>query len=213
MDRRRAIERLSEVAREQAGYVTAAQAKQLDVDGDTLVRMAKRGDLRRVSRGVYAFAGSFPGPRENVIAAWLRLIGDRMPWDQSNPKAVISHASAAAIHGFGTFVPASPTFTVAQRRFQPPDESIRLYTAKLAPVDWRWVVLPEGVSVPVTTPARTVVDLAFAGEERSQVVDALTEARENGLLDDQGVVDAVDRRQARRGRGSAAWLGEVVANQ
>jgi predicted transcriptional regulator of viral defense system len=211
MDRRSTIARLSEVAREQAGYVTAAQAKRRGIRGDDLIRMAKRGDLRRVARGAYALAGSFPGPREGTIVAWLRLGGQRLPWDDADPTAVASHASAAAIHGFGTFVAASPTFTVTRRRFQPPDESVRLYTAQLDPSDWQWVVLPEGVAIPVTTPARTVVDLAYAGEERSQVLDALAEAREGGVVDDQAVAEAVRRRRARHGRGSVAWLGEAVS--
>lgn len=211
MDRHAVVERLSEVAREQTGYVTTAQAKRLGVKTDDLVRMARRQDLRRVGHGVYAFPGTFDSPRANTIVAWLRLSGDRLPWDETDPAAVVSHASAAAIHGFGTFVASAPTFTVFSRRFQPPDESIRLYTARLEPEDWKWVVMPEAIELPVTTPARTVVDLAFAGEERDHVLDALAEAREAGLLNDEAVGEAVERRRARRGRGSIGWLDQVIS--
>jgi predicted transcriptional regulator of viral defense system len=210
MDRQTALKLLADVAREQAGYVTAAQAKRLDVKGDDVVRLARQGDLRRVTPGVYAFPGTFPGPREDTLAGWLRLVGNRLPWDATVPPAVVSHASAAAIHGFGTFVPASPTFTVRGRRFQPPDASIRLFTARLDPIDWQWSVLPEGIRLPVTTPARTIVDLAFVGEERDHVLDALVEARERGLVDDMAVAEAAARRRRRRGRGTVTWLAKAL---
>jgi predicted transcriptional regulator of viral defense system len=209
MDRQPAIEALSDAAREQAGYVTAAQAKRLGLDiGDTS-RLARSGDLRRIIRGVYALPGAFGGSREDMLAAWLRLAGDRLPWDSTPPGAITSHTSAADIHGLGTFSPSAPTFTVARRRFQPPDKSVRLYTARLEPSDWEWVVLPEGMRIPVTRPARTIVDLAYSGEERSHVLDALSEARDRGLIDEKALVQAVSRRNLGRGRGSAAWLTTV----
>jgi predicted transcriptional regulator of viral defense system len=201
-----AVTELADVARDQAGYVTVAQAKRLGIDGNELVRMARRGDLRRVAHGTYAFPASFHSPREPLIASWLRLTGDRLPWDRQPPGAVVSHQSAAAVHGFGTFPAVPPSFTVDRRRYQPPEDTIRLYNALLEPSDWAWVVVPEGIRLPVTRPARTIVDLAFAGEERSQVLDALAEAREAGLLTDEEVVDAENRRRRRRGRGSASWL-------
>jgi predicted transcriptional regulator of viral defense system len=201
---------LSEASRDQAGYVTTAQARRLGIDADTIARIARRGDLRRVAHGIYALPGAFRGPREDLIAGWLRLTRDRLPWDASEPAAVASHTSAAAIYDFGTFSPDVPTFTVMRRRFQPPDRSLQVYTAHLEPTDWQWFVLAEGLRIPVTTPARTIVDLAFAGEERGRVLDALADARDAGLLTDAAVADALDRRRRRRGRGSASWLAPVV---
>lgn len=201
---------LSEPAREQAGYVTTGQAKRLGLETGDLVRMARRGDLRRVIHGVYALPASFGGPREDVIAGWLRLVGERLPWDSEPPSAIASHATAASLHGFGTFPPITPTFTVMRRRFQPADGSIHLYKAHLDPEDWEWTVLPESISFPVTTPARTVVDLAFAGEDRAHVLDALAEAHERGLVDDATLAEAIRRRRHRGGRGSVSWLAHLV---
>jgi predicted transcriptional regulator of viral defense system len=210
--RQSVLEHLSDLSREQAAYFTAAQARRLGVNGDDLRRLARQGDLRRVGHGAYAFPGSFAGPRENTIVAWLRLSGDRLPWDETDPAAVVSHASAAALHGFGAFVPSAPTFTVFRRKFQPPDGSIRLYTARLEPREWRWVVVPESIELPVTTPERTIVDLAFAGEERDHVLDAVAEARDAGLIDNDALVESVKRRRERRGRGNIEWLGEAVSS-
>ena len=181
--------------------------------GDDLVRLAKMRDLRRVSHGVYALLGSFAGPREETIAGWLRLVRDRLPWDRSPPPAVVSHASAASIHGFGTLVPVSPTFTVQRRRFQPSDKSVRLSSARLDPIDWEWVALPEGVQLPVTTAARTIVDLAFAGEDRGHVLDALAEALEGGSLDEAAFAEAVERLGRRPGRGTVTWLADALPSR
>lgn len=206
------IDKLGEAAREQAGYVTTAQAKRLGVSAD-LAALARRGDLRRVGHGIYALPGSFPGPREDAIAAWLRLVGGRLPWERSEPTAVASHATAADILGFGTFVPTSPAFTVRRRRFRPPDGSVRFYTAHLDPADWKWFRLPEGIELPVTTPARTIVDLAYAGEERGHVLDALDDARDAGLVTDDALAEAIGRRRRRRGRGSVGWLASSLGRQ
>jgi hypothetical protein len=99
---------------------------------------------------------------------------------------------------------------MTRRRYDPGDDSVELYTARLEPQDWSWTVLPESIRIPVTTPARTIVDLAFVGEDHSHVIDALEDARDAGLVDDVAVADALKRRLQRRGRGSAAWLAGVL---
>lgn len=212
MDRKSVVERLLPAAREQAGYVTTAQARRLGVATDDLWRMAKREDLRRVRHGVYALPGSFSGPREDAITTWLRLSGSRLPWDSASPEVFVSHATAASLHGFGTFVPSPQTYTVLRRRFQPTDESSHLYTAQLAAEDWQWLALPEGIRLAATSPARTIVDLASAGEERDHVVDALAEAREAGLVDETALLEAIERRRRGRGRGNVDWLAAAAAH-
>jgi hypothetical protein len=210
MQRDEALERLSEIAREQGGYVATRQAKRMGVTAEDLGRLAKMSHLRRVRRGVYALHGAYPSPHEETIAAWLRLIGDYLPWDDREPDAVASHATAASIYRVGTFQSDAPSFTVRRRRFRPTDDSLRIYEARLDPADWRREPLPEGLDMPVTTPERTVVDLAFIGEERDHVLDALAEFRHRGLIADLKLADAIRRRRALRGRGSVAWLADVV---
>jgi predicted transcriptional regulator of viral defense system len=205
--RREVFDHLSELAREQAGYFAAAQARRLGVHPNELVHLASTGALRRVSRGIYASSGA-ESAREDVIAAWLRLAKNRLPWETTPPPAVVSHTTAAALHGFGTFLPGPPTFTATGRRFQPLDGSLQLYTAQLEPDEWLWLMLPESIRLPVTTPARTIADVAFAGEQRDHVLDAIEDAREQGLATEVEIARAVHRRRRRRGRGSIAWLAD-----
>lgn len=210
MRRADVLANLTGVTREQAGYVTHAQARRVGVPTRDLIRLQGSGDLRRVARGVYALVGAFPGPREPTIAAWLRLVDGRMPWETGAPPAVASHATAASIHSIGTIPEQTPTFTVEKRRHRPQDGTIQIHVATLEPGDWGWIDLPEGLRFPVTTPARTIVDLAWSGEDHDHVIDGFDEAEEASLVTVDQVRDAIKQRQRRHGRGSAAWLDDVL---
>lgn len=210
VDRRTIVARVSEIARDQAGYFSAAQAKRVGVNSPDVARLARRGDLRRVSHGVYALPGTFDGSSEQTIAAWLRLVRGRLPWDPEPPDAIASHATAAALYGFGTLPADSPTFTVSRRRFQPADGTVRLYTARVDPADWQWILPTEGIRLPATTPARTIVDLALAGEERGHVLDALADARQAALVTDAAVAGAASRRHSGRRQHDLGWLTDRI---
>jgi predicted transcriptional regulator of viral defense system len=210
VDRAEIIRRISDVAREQAGYVTSAQASELGLGTHDLVRLADQQDLRRVAWGVYALPGIFPGPREPTIAAWLRLVGPRVPWISATPTAVASHATAAALRHLGTLQDDVPTFTVAKRRHQPSDDSLHIHVTQLDSADWAWEDLPEGIRLAVTTPARTIVDLAWAGEDHDHVLDTMDEALTAGLTTRDELWQAFDRRRRRGGRGKGAWLAAAL---
>lgn len=80
---------LAQLAREQRGLFSVAQAAQFGVPRVQLCRAVSTGLLRRSRRGVYAMSGTPPSRWEPVLAAAL----------VAGPGAVISHSSAAAIHG------------------------------------------------------------------------------------------------------------------
>jgi predicted transcriptional regulator of viral defense system len=210
MNRAEITRRLGDVAREQAGYVTSAQATELGLATHDLVRLADQEDLRRVAWGVYALPGVFPGPREPTIAAWLRLVGPRLPWISAPPAAVASHTTAATLRQLGTFQDDVPTYTVAKRRNQPTDDSIRIHVTQLGPADWEWLDLPEGIRLAVTTPARTIVDLAWAGEDHDHVLDAMDEALTAGRTTAEDLWHALNRRRSLGGRGKGAWLAGAL---
>ena len=210
MERREAIAHLSEIAREQAGYVAARQAKRVGVTSKDLVRLVDMQELRRVRPGIYALPGAFPGAREPLIAAWLRLEGERLPWEEADPIGIASHTTAAVLYAIGTFVDDIPTFTVQRRRHAPRDATLRLYAAFVDVVDWEWKGLPESMLIPTTTPARTIVDLAYSGEERAHVIDALEDAVAARITTAAEVRGALARRRVRGGRGSARWLEQAI---
>jgi predicted transcriptional regulator of viral defense system len=81
---------LGDVAARQHGLFSVTQAKQIGVSNAQLLRAEAAGQLRRVRRGVYATAGVPPTRWEQIIGAALA----------AGPEAIVSHASAAAVHRF-----------------------------------------------------------------------------------------------------------------
>jgi hypothetical protein len=127
-----------------------------------LQRMLERGNLTPVRRGAY-IAARIPDRatmhRLQVMAAMHDLAGGTVP----------SHVSAAVLHGLPTWGMPTDRLTVTKARRSGGRVSRRLhsYTASLAPEE---IVSVDGV--PVTTVARTIVDLARTVSFESSVVAA-----------------------------------------
>lgn len=140
-----------------------------------LVQLARRGALRRLRRGVYAIAyGRASHPHEDLVAAWLAVDGDELPWRRTrDPRGVVSHQSAAALHGLGTIIPGLPEITTERRAGSRP--GIRFHTAPLSSHDWAWRDVGD-MRLPVTTPPRTIVDLLLDGEEIDYLERAVAQA-------------------------------------
>lgn len=197
MRRSEALEALLEAASEQGGYVTSGQAIRLGLGRDDIARLTASSDLRRVRRGVFAMRHA-DQRHEDEIANWLHFERDRLPWEGANePRAVLSHASAAALHGLGTIIPTRPVVTLTQGR-PPHVADIEVHRVPLGREDWNWLDL-GAVKLPVTTPSRTIVDLLLDGQEPSYVERAVAEARRREIADDASIMDAARRRKGPSG--------------
>lgn len=134
------------MAEAQGGLFTLDQARACGLAPATVDRRCRRGWLRRVRRGVFSFAGGARSHWDAVVAAVLA----------AGPAAAVSHRSAARVHGFpGILQGRFPEVTV------PADVRVRLGGVRLhalGPVPPADLVERRGVLV--TSPARTVVDLA-----------------------------------------------------
>ena len=73
--------------------------------------------------------------------------------------------------------------------------AIRLHIAPLDASDWQWVMDRR---IMVTTPARTIADLAVSPIERDYVLDALDDAIERRRATPEAVLAATARRSPRR---------------
>lgn len=108
-----------------------------------------------------------------LYAAWLALDPARLAVNRlsDGPDGlVVSHASAAAFYGFGDLDADRHEFTVpARKQTRRPD--LRLHRGALSSDD---VVVHRGL--PVTTPARTVVDLLTDGHDGGHVAGVLAGA-------------------------------------
>ena len=165
---------LADVAAEQWGLVTTAQARALGVSAQGVARLTDRGALQRMTHGVYRVSGAPPEPLAELRTAWLTLDPSRRAADRLRDPApaVVSHRSAAGLHGLGDLDADEHEFTTHGRR-QSRRPGIRLHRGRVAAGEWTVV---DGM--PVTTVVRTVADLAAArvdgGHLASVVRDALT---------------------------------------
>lgn len=167
-------QKLYGIAEGQLGYFTAAQAKAAGVHQVRLVQLYQRGDLERVSRGVYRLAHYPVSPLGQYMEAAL--------WPQvrrPGERGVISHASALAIYGLSDASPAKVHVTLPAgarvRRTVP--RHLVVHYGDLAPEHVREV---EGV--PVTTPERTIRDVNANHIGPALVRQAIEDGRRTGYL-------------------------------
>jgi len=171
--------RLFELASEQGGYFTAAQAQTCGYSRALLAHHAKSGRFTRVRQGLYRFREYPSSPREDVIAAWLA---------NGRETAVVSHESALDILGLSDVtVPRS-------RRYRTPSIGVTVHTTtrRIGKSD---VVVREGIRV--TGPARSIVDSAEAGTAPEQITAAVGQALDRGITTRSKLLGAA---RARGGR-------------
>lgn len=144
---------LAELGSEQHGLVTTARAGEFGVTPVDLKRLTDHGYVTRLRRGVYALPSATDGPLQELRAAWLGAGGQAAP-GASPPDTVVSHLSAAAVHGMGEVLPRHHEFTSPRRR-QTTHDDVRFHRADLTRGEVR-----EVDGLPVTTLNRTLLDLA-----------------------------------------------------
>jgi len=183
-----ALARLStEVAEDQWGLVTRAQALALGVPRATFARLVAAGALVRVAHGVYRVAGGADPGRLDLRAAWLQLDPRTPAWQRvrSDQVATVSHRSAAQLYGLGDLIADTHEFSVPVRtQTRRPD--VRLYLRHVPAADRELV---DGL--PATRPHRIVADLLARREDGSAIATIAVEAVRRGLTTPAQVADSV----------------------
>ena len=174
--------RLAELAGKQHGVVSLAQLSAIGMTRNAVSRRLRAGRLHRLHRGVYAVGHDALTSKARDLAAVLSC----------GPEAVLSHRSAALRWAFVRHAPYYEV-TVAGRRLRRPGIVVR-DTTSLAAEDR--AVLD---AIPVTSPARTLVDLAEVLTER-RLADAVHEAEVQRVLDLREVERALARVSGRPSR-------------
>lgn len=156
----------------QLGLVTRAQAIACGLSDAQIALRRERGQILRVFAGVYEVTGTPRTAERRAFAACLAC----------GPAAAISHRSAAHLWGLIEQLPRLPEVTVpAARRVRA--RGVRVYRTRHRR---RRDVVRRGV-VPLTSPARTLLDLAAVlGAEELEL--ALDEALRRDLTDPAAVL-------------------------
>lgn len=182
-DRRDLRRRLFNAAAEQGGYFTAAQARSLGYSYQAQAHHVSTGNWVRIDRGLFRLTDWVPEIHDD-LARWTL-------W--SRGRGVVSHETALSVHGIGEFESAQVHLTV------PPGFRMRVDAVVL-----HYALLPDGDVVDqtgfrVTTPARSIIDVAALMPDEDQLARAIADGRERGLLTARNLrarAEAVDARAA-----------------
>ena len=168
------LNELLALAEENDGLVTASQARAIGIVDSVLARLTGRRKLERVARGVYRIP-YYPSDR-------LSQYREAVLWARAShgPENVaLSHETAMAVFGISDVNPSRVHISVPKgarlRRRKP--KWIVIHRGDLPPAD---VTLHEGL--PVTTVAKSVLDVLNATGRLGLARQAIKDARKEGYL-------------------------------
>lgn len=211
MDMRQAVTALADYTAGQWGLVTTAQANAVGVVNVTLQRLVEAGLLVRVRHGIYQLTASEESANLPEKSAWLALHPAVAGWDRPEldpDGGVVSHRSAALLHGLGELV-AERIEIIVPRRRTTRDREVLLRQRQLSQDE---VTLIDGL--PVTTVERTVMDLLDDHVDASHIGQILHEANQRSLLDLEALAGKVGpfcRRYGVKGRDGQALIKHLLA--
>jgi predicted transcriptional regulator of viral defense system len=175
------IRALETEAYQQGGYFTATQARSHGVTRQLLRHHVGRGRFEQIRRGLYRVQGFPPAKNDEMREKWLAVGAD---------KAILAHESALALLDLSDNIPDAVHVLVPRRSRglrRPPGVVVHTYPdgEKIATV-WR-----DGL--PLTTPARTLIDIAneIQPEQASMAVD---QALRRGLVTERQLDAEAKRR-------------------
>jgi predicted transcriptional regulator of viral defense system len=177
---------LEVTAYEQHGYFTTSQARERGISSQLLSHYVRRNRFERVRRGLYRLPG-FPRPEDDEMREKWMAVGIE--------KAILSHQSALALLDLSDVIPDAVHLLLGRRyRGVRRPAGVVIHTRPdEEEVDTVW---REGL--PLTAPARTLVDVA--GElQPEQLEMALRQALGRGLL----TARELEEEARRRGRPDA----------
>ena len=195
---------LYELAATQAGHFTVAQARALGYSARALAHHADRRHFERVSRGFYRLAGVPAGPYDDVVAAWVRLAGRQ---------AVVSHETALVLYELAPSRDREIHLTVARDhrpRSAQAAAGARIHTTQ---VPLRADEIATRFGVRLTSPARTIADVAEAGGDPSVVIAAAARAMATGLASAPELEAAARHRSVRVRELLRRAIGEASARE
>lgn len=196
--RRELRRRLTQIASRQSGYFTAAQALDAGYSYSAQRYHVHVGNWEQVDRALFRLP-EWPVDSEEQYVRWFL-------W--SKGRAVVSHETALSIYELSDVNPARIHLTVPPgfRRNAP---GVVLHTAELADDD-----IHDRRGYLITTPLRTVLDVAASDLELDEVAKAIADGERQGRFtrrmllqraDDLGAVAALRIERALR------WVEEIEA--
>lgn len=168
-ERRRA---LLDIATQQGNYFTAHQALGIGYAYPRQHYHVQNGDWERVARGVFRLHG-YPQQEWDDLIVLSLLSHDRA----GVPQATVSHETALAFHKLGDANPARIHLTVPPGFRREMSVLVALHYARLEKADWE-----EYEGFRVTTPLRTLLDIASSPTGWPHLASAVRDALHQGMV-------------------------------
>ena len=172
-----------EIAARRQGVVARSDLLELGLSGREVQYRLETGRLRALHRGVYA-VGPVAGPHQREMGALLAC--GRESW--------LGYWTAAALWGAGAVPPGRAVAVITRRDVRLGDPGIRVFRVPGLRDD----EVSELDGLPITTPARTLLDLA--GVADAGEVEAVLHRALPGLVQRDAVEALLDRYPRRQGR-------------
>lgn len=182
-----------DLLRRQHGLITRGQALEAGLTEHEIRYLLRSQRLERIGHCLYGAPGHRASWRRDLWAAWLH----------AGPGSVISHHSAGRLRGFPECEAGRRQLIVPDKRRHPPD-GVQWF--RITDLDDADADLVDGL--PVTTPTRTVVDLA--GDIRIARLRLLVE---RGVIERQFTIEGVGAtlgRVRRKGKPGVRALSVVL---
>jgi predicted transcriptional regulator of viral defense system len=168
------MDELYALSEEHGGLLLSKEARALGIKDSVLVRLAQRGRLERMARGVYRIA-HYPADRlsqyrEAIL--WARA-------SQGPEQVTLSHETALLVYGISDVNPSRVHLTVpvsARLRREWP-QWIAVHRADVAQEE---IHIHEGM--PVTTVERSILDTFAANQRPEMALQAIADGLREGLL-------------------------------
>jgi predicted transcriptional regulator of viral defense system len=180
---RETVRALFFIALEQGGHFTAQQAEHAGYGYPHLDYHVATGSFERAPHGLYRLTSVPPGKHDHLVRLIL--------WshnDQDEPQAVVSHESALDVHDLPNLLPQAIHLTVPPGFRKEPPAGCVLHKATLAPAE-----IEERAELRVTTPVRTLLDVAARGVPLDELEKAVLAALSRGLVSWRKLTEAAQK--------------------
>lgn len=172
---------LYNLADNQAGYFTAHQALELGYAYQYQQHHRQTGAWLEVGRGLFRLRDYPSSDTEELVRLSL--------WSHNRAgiaQAVVSHATALEVYELSDFMPNCKSLTVPPGFRKSPPPGVELHRAILEPSE-----VETRVGYRITTPLRTLLDLAQTPFNLEHLESAVGQALERGLVRQGKLLEAI----------------------
>jgi predicted transcriptional regulator of viral defense system len=146
------------------GMMRLSEFLEEGITASTISRMEQKGALNQLSRGLYQLPDELLDSNHSLAVA-AKLV----------PNGVICYDSALAFHELTDRIPPYVWMAIGPRSWRPKITRPRIQIARFGPKEFdkgieRHII--EGVSVPIYTPAKTIIDLFKSGQRQKAFYNA-----------------------------------------